>query len=145
MSLAIFSTVGAFGVYAATSMRSSSENVKLMRDVAVLNKALRQYEVFGGALTGLTDPQVVINKMKTKLSGDNKKQMAGLRGSVVDARLKIQLQTTAEAATTEQRARYVAGTRQLKIVSSGSIGIKRFLLDESLAATDLGPRPGLRA
>jgi Chitobiase/beta-hexosaminidase C-terminal domain/Domain of unknown function (DUF5122) beta-propeller len=138
MTVAILSTVTAMAVYTATTVRSSSENVKLVRDVAVLNKALRQYEVFGGSLTGVTDPQLVINKMKTRLTGDNKKQMAGLRGSVVDTRLRIELQSVAEAATTEQRARYRTDTRQFEIVDSGSEGIKRFLIDESLAATDFG-------
>jgi hypothetical protein len=137
MSIAILSTVTSFAVYTAVSVRSSSEEVKLGRDVAVLNKALRQYEMSGGSLVDITEPQAVINKLKTRLTGDNKKQMAGLRGSVVDNRLRVELQDANEISTTKPRARYRVDTRQFEIVTTGS-GIKRFVMDETLAAVDYG-------
>ncbi|MDB6071382.1 MAG: hypothetical protein JWL81_2553 [Verrucomicrobiales bacterium] len=138
MAVAVLSTVGAFGIYTTTTMREAGENTKLERDVAVLNKALRQYELFGGSLSGVSDPQLVLNKLKTRLIGDNKKEMAGLKGSMLDSRLRVELQTDTQAASTDPRARYIAAKRQFAIETSGNVGIKRFVLDEALAKIDYG-------
>lgn len=138
MTVAIVSTVGAFGIYAGTSMREAGENTKLERDVAVLNKALRQYEMFGGSLNGVSDPQLILNKLKTRLSGDNKKEMSGLKGSMLDSRLKVELQSESEAATTAPRARYIAARHQFAIETGGGAGVKRFSLDEALSKVDYG-------
>ena len=48
MVVAVPSTVSAMAILTTISVRESSEDVKLSWDVAVLNKALRQYEVSGG-------------------------------------------------------------------------------------------------
>ncbi len=138
MSIAMVSTITSFGIYALSSLRSSSEEVKLGRDVAVLNRALRQYEMAGGSLAGVTDPQAVLDKLKTKLTGSNRKEMAGLRGSMVDKRLKVELQDTAEAATSKPRARYVSASRQFEVVNSGGVAIRRFAMDDSLATHNYG-------
>ena len=138
MTVAIMSTIAAFGIMGVSTMQSSSDGVKLTRDVAVLNKALRQYELFGGSLAGLVDAQLVIDKLKTKLTGDNRKEMAGLRGTMVDARLRIDLQTSLEAATTQPRARYDSTSRQFVVIQSGAAAIRRFVLDSTLASKDYG-------
>jgi len=76
--------------------------------------------------------------MKTKLTGDNKNQLAGLRGGMVDQRLKVELLPDAEAGGQAARARYRQDLLQFEITRSGTGGIKRFVLDDSLGSVDSG-------
>jgi len=104
----------------------------------LLNRALKQYELFGGSLGTLSDPQLVLNKLKTRLTGDNKKEMAGLKGSLVDPRLKINLLPDTLAASATARARNRPDLRQFEIVKSGNGAIRRFVLEDALAKMDYG-------
>lgn len=136
--VAVISILGGLAYFTLNNVRESSRNTKLMRDVATVNNALRLYKASGGRVNGLTAPQAVLDKLKTKLTGDAAKQMAGLRGGMLDRRMAFASQTSAEAAAGEQRAFWDSTREEFVIANSGSPGIREFIVDESLASKDYG-------
>ena len=132
-------SVASAGAYLVVSgVNKDTADTKLQRDVATINRAIGVYQASGGSLADVSAPQDVLNRLKTRIEGDEAKQMAGLRGSLVDTRLKASLQTSAQASTNEQRAYWNAGTHAFYITGSGGVGVREFVLDESLASVDYG-------
>ena len=85
--IAVISTVAAIGIVQLGDTTKSVKSEKLRHDVAALNNAVRTYAMSGGDLTpALTGPEVITKLKSTALSSQRSK-IAGLRGSMVDARL----------------------------------------------------------
>lgn len=138
LSVAMMSVMAGSVLLVVNNVQQAASETKLMRDVATLNRAIQTYRISGGSLAGLTDPQDVLDRMKRKLNSSEAVRMAGLRIRVVDTRLSLRLQTSVEAASSEQRAYYNQDQKSFIIATSGGQGIKEFVIDESLALKDYG-------
>ncbi len=142
MVLAVFSTVAAGGILTVTNVTRAVENTKLQRDVAVINRAIRIYLVNGGTFlqADLRSPTTVLRKLKTRASKVSAKQLAGVRSSMTDERLNFEMQSSSEAGSDVERARFVPdpANPRFAIEKAGSAGIRRFFIDANLAGQDFG-------
>ena len=118
--------------------RRTAIDTKLIRDVANINRAIQMYRIQGGSLTGLSQAQDVIDRMKAGLDTGSPDQMPRPGNNLIDPRLDIRLQTSMEASSNEQRAYYIPNQRIFVIATSGGQGIKDFVLNESLALKNYG-------
>jgi len=142
MVVAVVSTITAGAFVMVGNITDAAGNTKLRRDVTVINTAIRTYLVNGGTfLPGdLSDPATLLAKLKRRASADSARQLAGLRGSMADARLTFEMQTAAEAVDGVERARFIADPANPRFVvqNDGPPGIRRFVKDASLAEQDFG-------
>jgi len=142
MVVAIVSTLSAGAIFGISNITTSVETTKLQRDVAVINRAIRTYMVNGGTFlsSDLRNPAAVLAKLKTRATKDSAKQLAGLRNSMTDERLSFEMQSSGEAQNGAERARFVAdpANPRFEIQDTGAPGIRRFVLDASLAGRDFG-------
>jgi hypothetical protein len=111
------------------------EQTKLRVDVNKLNALIASYIGDGGSLEGLTNPQAVIDRLKTvRTNADSKIQAGALTGRYVDVRLVARMQSTQEADSNTPRAVWNATTKRFDVQTrSGSAGVADFVLDDSLA------------
>src|SRR5262249_31788666 len=120
----------------------AAENTKLQRDVTVINSAIRTYLVNGGVFlqADLQNPATVLTKLKNTANANSRKEIAGLRGSMMDERLSVEMQKASEAGEGTWRARFIAdpGNPGFVVQRSGPPGIRRFVLDERLAGQPAG-------
>ncbi|MEZ0386395.1 MAG: choice-of-anchor K domain-containing protein [Verrucomicrobium sp.] len=137
LAIAITSALAAVAVVSLTGTKAAAEQTKLRVDVNKLNSLLSQYVADGGSLTGVTNPQTIIDKLKTVRTNADAKQTAGsLTGRYVDVRLAAKMQTTAEKVSTQPRAVWNATTQRFDIVTTpNTAGVQDFVLDDSLAET----------
>jgi prepilin-type N-terminal cleavage/methylation domain-containing protein len=142
MVVAVMSSITAGVVFTMTNVTQAAENTKLQRDVNVVNTAIRTYILSGGSFlqSDLQSPATLLAKLKKRASERNAKEIAGLRGSMADDRLTFEMQTSADAREGAERARFIADPRNPRFIiqRSGPPGIRRFVLDSSLATTDFG-------
>jgi choice-of-anchor A domain-containing protein/prepilin-type N-terminal cleavage/methylation domain-containing protein len=142
MVIAVVSTVAAGALLGISSVSESAEATRLDRDVRVVNGAIRAYLLNGGTFleTDLVDPARVLAKLKSRASADSARQLAGVRGSMVDQRLTFELQSEEEAVSNGERARFIADRLNPRFVieRGGSRGIRRFVLDSEMAKQDFG-------
>ncbi len=132
--VAVMGLVGAFGLSAVHDVRGSAEKRKLVGNVETLNRAVKVYMASGGSLTEAMAPQEVIDKLKTVARDDQKDLLPTLRGSMVDPRLRAIMQTSKEAGESARRAVWDGRLMRFRVIRSGEAGIKRFVLDDGLAA-----------
>lgn len=104
------------------------ETVKLENDVATVNSAVSGYLASGGSLDSITDPEAVIAKLKTTTSNSQAMGIVGLKGSFLDRRLTAVMQSSGEAATEQPRAVWIPSKKRFGVTTSGSVGVKEFLL-----------------
>jgi prepilin-type N-terminal cleavage/methylation domain-containing protein len=135
--VALISAASAGAFFVISGVTKDSADTKLLRDVATINRAIGVYQASGGNLSDVSEPQAVIDRLKSKMTETEAKQMAGLRGSLVDTRLKAVLQDSGQAALSEQRAFWNPGRQGFYVANSGAIGVREFVLDESLAEVDM--------
>ncbi len=142
MVVALISTITAGTIVMVGDVTKAAGSTKLQRDVRVLNSAIRSYLLNGGTLlsTDLSDPAKVLAKLKTTASAGSAKQIAGLRGVMLDERLVLEMQSEAEAGEGVERARFIADPANPRFVvqNDGPPGISRFVLDPDFAARDYG-------
>ncbi len=141
-TIAVLSTVAAGALMSISDVTVSAEKKRLAHDVRIVNGAIKTYLMNGGIFldSDLADPARVLAKLKSVASADSAKQLAGIRGGMLDARLTIELQTEAEAADGGERARFVADRRNPRFVieEGGAPGIRRFVFDAEMAKEDFG-------
>jgi len=130
--VAVLGALATAGYYVVTPMQQTARVSKLESDVASLNAAVQLYLANGGELEGVTDPDEVIRRMKTRMDADSFDAAMGLTSSFVDQRLMTEDMPADEAAGSAPRARWNSDKMRFVIASEGS-GIKAFLLDELLA------------
>ena len=142
MVVAILSSIAAGAVFGVKNVVQATESTKLQRDVGVVNSAIRTYLLSGGFFrqSDLQNPKTVLSKLKCRAGDQNAKELAGLRGAMMDERLSFELQTAAEAVEGVPRARFISDPASPRFIiqTSGPPGIKRFMLDNSMAETDFG-------
>lgn len=128
--------VTAVGVIAAVAgiclslvgrFKENSDIQKLEGDLATLNRAADVYLANGGAFETTTDVDSMLAKLKTYPLSTQRQSIVGLRGPMVDMRVKAVPMTTEEEATDRPRAKWNNDTNQLMLVTSGP-GIKEFIL-----------------
>ena len=129
------------GTAVVTKVQTSAMDAKLAEDVRQVNTAIRVYKTGGGTLSGITDPQIVINKLKTVATteGGHDREIMFAKGSMIDRRLAV----VADGGTAQrgfwkwgrQRARYNPATESFDIVGPEATGaISGFALDETRVA-----------
>jgi len=136
--VALIGILSGVAVVSITNTRESTRVSKLGSDVATINAAIQVYTVNGGVLPATATPQQVLDKLKTRANAASASTIAGLRGSVVDRRLRTEMQTSDEAGSTQPRALWDTSAKRFVVVSGGSAGVKNFLLDDALASSDPG-------
>jgi type II secretory pathway pseudopilin PulG len=136
--VAVIGVMSGVAIVSITNMHESTRVSKLTADVATINAAIQVYAVNGGTLPATATPQQILDKLKTRADSSSAATIAGLHGSVVDRRLHTEMQTSSEGAGTQTRALWDTEKQRFVIATNGGIGVKNFLLDDSLAATDPG-------
>lgn len=132
-ALAGIITVGFVGF---TEVNSSVKARKLEQDVAVVNNAVRMYVAHGGQLGPISAPQAIVDKLKTVPTTDNAKQIAGLRGSMVDPRLEVIVQTLEQAESDQPRALWNTAEKRFQVVRQGEPGVLGFRMNKALVLTN---------
>lgn len=127
-------TIGVLGIVATlttlavSGVNKKSQHNKLTSDVQTLNSALKLYITGGGDLSGISDPNAVLAKLKTSLSKEDRAQHVGApSGRLVDNRV---VAVDVPADSWKLRAAYDAATFRFEILDSGD-GVE-FALDPNL-------------
>jgi len=127
LAVAIIGVLAAIGI---VQHRASLENVrvaKLESDVATINTAIRTYVANGGSLAGITNPQAILDKMKTTRSAIDDARFVGLSGSMIDPRLASR--SSNNLASGRPRAVWDATDVRFEIATTGS-GAASFYFDD---------------
>lgn len=110
---------------------------KLESDVHTVNQAVKVYVASGGSLSGITDPQAVLDKMKSKLSAEDDAKMVGFGGAMIDPRLSVRFTTGEEERSTDKRAVWSVTHQRFDLTTTGP-GIAGFVLDETKGTQNYG-------
>lgn len=141
--LEVLVAVAAIAILAAIAIPSYSIVVngttasKIETDVVKINSAIKVYLASGGNLDGITNPQAVLDKLKTVRATDTSEEYAGLRGSMIDKRLAARPQTAEQVASDQVRAHWDSADQRFTLSKSGA-GIHDFYLDSNLATVNFG-------
>jgi type II secretory pathway pseudopilin PulG len=139
----VVAVIGIIAAIAMPSMGNLSNGVKetsLVSDVATINRSIQAYQATGGDLKNINDPQVVLNKLKSRNDIDAAKISTTFSGSMIDKRLAVSYLTQEEKRDSNvPRAVWDKNEMLFKIktLRSGK-GIAQFILDDSLAEIDYG-------
>lgn len=137
MVVGVLAIIGGIAIVTVADSRESTRVSKLESDVATINAAIQVHAVNGGALPEEATPQQILEELKKSASAATAPTIAGLRGSMVDLRLKAESQTEGEAATSQPRA--IWNGERFVVVSEGGAGVKNFVFDDVLAKIDRAP------
>lgn len=85
---AIAGVIAAVAVPSLLNSRADARDLRLVSTVAQLNQRLGIYYANGGSMSGLRDPQQVIDKLKNRLGNDACARFGGYPGATVDSRLR---------------------------------------------------------
>jgi prepilin-type N-terminal cleavage/methylation domain-containing protein len=85
--VAVLSSVASAGYLLYTGLAGTARSSKLRSDVVTLNNAVRTYLTHGGKIS-VSDGAQVLDQLKTTLDAAGSKRLAGLRGSMIDPRLR---------------------------------------------------------
>lgn len=129
-SIGIVSTVAVAWV---GEIRSSTERSKLDSDVATINSALNVYLANGGDLAEVTDPQTILNHLKSGFSDSERDRIAGVTGSTIDKRLAVDFGEVVEG---KPLVRWNSTDQRFEISEEGGSGIVGFILDDALSEVD---------
>ena len=134
IAVGVLAVVASIGVMAMSGVSNGAKVAKLESDIATLNGAVKAYVSSGGDLGSAATANDVLAKMKTVVTAANARtQINPLTGSMIDRRLVAEMQTAAEAATSEPRVHWDQANQEFVISTNGGAGVKRFVLDETLA------------
>ena len=135
--VAIVGIVAAIAVPGFSGLHRGTRAAKLTTDLKTINAAIDFYEANGGSLEGITDPQAILDKLKTVRESKDAEMFVGFTGSVVDQRLTAVMMGAGEADSDAPRAVWNAAENQFDIGQSGA-GVKEFVLDAQLLSQDFG-------
>ena len=145
--MAAIAVIGILSWIVVASQTGATRGVtvtKLESDVITLNQAVKVYIANGGSLTGITDPQAVLDKMKTKLSATDDAKQVGFGGAMVDPRLAVRAATAEETQSSQKRAIWNVAHLRFDIATSGA-GVAEFFLDDVKGKQDYGTDSRLAA
>ena len=126
-AVGVIAAVGGICLAMVGRIKENSEVQKLEGDLATLNRAAEVYLANGGAFESTTDVDTMLAKLKTYPLSTQRQTIVGLRGPMVDMRVKAVPMTPEEEASTRPRAIWNSDTERLVLVTSGP-GIKEFIL-----------------
>ncbi len=129
LTVSVLAIVGAFAISKTSNIHDGVRNTKLEQDVKNINSAIQIYVANGGKLDGISDPQEVLDRMKSARSTNDKMQFVGLTGSTLDKRLA----TRTGEANAKSAAVWSDQDLRFEIGQASSAGVTSFFLDESLA------------
>lgn len=130
------SSVTAMAFVAMSGTSSAVKETKLRQDVAAVNAAVRTYLANGGNLPTTLNADGVITKLKSTAAASMKSKIAGMRGTMVDLRLK----GIASTALGESRAFWDSTNHRFEITTTG-VGYASFALDPAAIPTTLNEEP----
>lgn len=138
--------ISSIGYVSVTGGQSAARENKLISDSSAVNRSIQIYLASGGDFVGVTDPDAILNKMKSQANAESAIRRIGITGNLLDQRVTADWQTPAEAATSMPRAIWNASANRFMVASTGALGVKEFRLDdeEKLAALS-APGPEKRA
>lgn len=129
------------GTAVVTKIQSTAMDAKLAEDVDQVNSAISLYLTGGGSLVGVTDPQAVVDRLKTVTTTEdgNDREIMFAKRSMVDQRLVV-----VDSDSAPQRgfwkwsrlhARYNAGLQRFEVVDQAADDtIHGFALDDARGA-----------
>ena len=135
--IAILGVIASIATVGVNRFRDSSNSTKLHSDIATVNTAIKVYLASGGDLTGVTNPQAVLDKLKTSRTEESAAKYAGLRSSMIDKRLTVVMQTSSEASTDAARAVWNPDKNRFEAATTG-LGVKAFDINAALGQVDYG-------
>lgn len=140
ITVAVLGTMATIAIGVMGSTSSNVKKAKLVSDVQKLNSIVAVYLGEGGSLAGLTNPQDVIDQLKSVRTDTDTKQNVGvMTGQGVDARLSAVIQSSAEAASSDPRALWDSTNNKFYVsTASGTTGVRNFDLDDSLLLHNYG-------
>ena len=136
--VAVLAIIGGIGVAVVNNISEGTRVSKLENDVAVINSAVQVFRVSGGALPATPTVNNVLAELKKSATAASGAKVAGFRGGTIDPRLTAEFQTTAEANTSQARALWDPTRAQFVIATTGSVGVKRFVLSDAQGEVDPG-------
>ena len=99
ITISVVAVTAGLIVSATSNSTVAVKNKKLEQDVAALNTAISIYKANGGKIVGSWKASKVLEELKTKADSNTREKLAGLRGSMIDRRLKLVDESYAEAAS----------------------------------------------
>jgi len=135
----LIAVLGVLGTIAVTMMGKQSAAVKetkLQSDIASLNNMVSAYIADGGSLSGLSNPQAVLDKMKrVRPQAEWQMHSGASSGRLVDTRLKARV---SNSTTGTPRARWNTQKQRFEISNAAGTAVTEFYLDDNLRNTDFG-------
>ena len=99
ITVLIIAVLGGVALTSFGTARESTSQIAVQGDANMINKAIQTYLSSGGSLDGVTDPAVVLAKLKTKPLITQAATIAGTTGPFVDLRLELRPATSANPAS----------------------------------------------
>ena len=125
--LGVLSILSTLGISYANELVHTSDIEKLRVDVGTLNAAVIVYRINGGDLKGLTDPEHVFLKLKSRLGNGSSTS----NSPAIDPRVEIEYMLQPESDSDTPRAFWDAASQSFTIANAGEGGIKRFYFKDS--------------
>ncbi len=137
-TLGALSSVAAVGLTVVRQTVSPATETRLEADVRQINNAIVTYKVNGGDLTGITDAQAVVDKLKTVVKDDGTdKQALALKNSMVDPRVKV-VRTPGGKTTQKTVARYNTASQKFELTQTADDSTVQGFVLGTAAASETG-------
>lgn len=143
--VAIIGIVAAIGVISIGNILSSAKGAKLENDIVTLNSAVRSYRLFGGKFEGTESVDLVLSKLRSRANDKTADQVVGLRGTFLDPRCQLVMQSDDEAATDQPRLYWDSAKSRFVSATSGDAGIKKFITNNDYVAPEAELVEGIQA
>ncbi|CAN5367860.1 hypothetical protein BH23VER1_BH23VER1_03720 [soil metagenome] len=139
LAVAIVAIIAGGGYIAVSDLRVRAEERKLERDVLMLNAAVRTYRLSGGAsLADVANVSGLLTRLKTAAASDTEDKVVGLRGTLVDLRLKAEELAAGVNVAAGRRAVWDAADERVKLVENSVAGVRKFYSDDTLDGVIVG-------
>ncbi|MFT5466667.1 MAG: type II secretory pathway pseudopilin PulG/uncharacterized protein YegL [Verrucomicrobiales bacterium] len=135
IAIAVLGVIASVAMMGVGKIRESSQRTKLDSDITTVNHAVKIYLTSGGNLTGVTQPQAILDKLKTKRTAEEAAKYAGLRSTMIDKRLQAVL--IPDPSSGDPRAVWNLDKNRFEVATSG-VGVISFQINPALAANDYG-------
>ena len=118
ITVLVIAVLGGVALTSFGTSRESTSQIAVQGDANMINKAIQAYISSGGSLDGVTNPNDVLAKLKTKPLATQAATIAGPIGPFVDLRLELRPATSANPSSLV----YVPERRSF-IMVTGSTGL----------------------
>ncbi len=97
ITVLVIAVLGGVALTSFGTTRESTGQITMQGDASMMNKAIQAYIAGGGSLDGVTNPNDVLAKLKTKPLATQAATIAGASGPFVDLRLELHPATSVNA------------------------------------------------